>query len=89
MSNPRVVKKGVAGYNTYIGRGSKWGNPFVIGVHGTRSEVIAQYDEWIRTQPDLIAALPELKDKVLGCYCSPLGCHGTVLLTLLKEHGIE
>ena len=22
----------------YIGRGSKWGNPYVIGKHGTREE---------------------------------------------------
>lgn len=28
----------------YIGRGSKWGNPFVIGRHGTRAEVIAKYE---------------------------------------------
>jgi hypothetical protein len=26
----------------YIGRGSKWGNPFVIGRDGTRAEVIAK-----------------------------------------------
>jgi hypothetical protein len=89
MSHPRVVKKGEAGYDVYIGRGSKWGNPFVIDIHGTRAEVIAMYDEWIRTQPQLMAALPELKGKVLGCYCAPKRCHGEVLIELLKEQGIE
>lgn len=23
-------------YDVYIGRGSKWGNPFILGKHGTR-----------------------------------------------------
>ena len=33
----------------------------------------------------LFAALPELADKRLGCYCHPLPCHGDVLIRLLKE----
>ena len=89
MAHPRVVKKGEAGYDTYVGRGSPWGNPFVIGVHGDRTEVIAQYDEWIRGQSELLARLPELKGKTLGCFCAPKPCHGEVLIRLLKENGIE
>lgn len=89
MSHPRVVKKGEAAYDTYIGRGSPWGNPFVIGLHGTRREVIARYEQWIRGQPQLLARLPELKGKTLGCFCAPLPCHGEVLIRLLKEQGIE
>lgn len=30
-------------YNVYIGRPSKWGNPFIIGRDGTREEVIDNY----------------------------------------------
>lgn len=26
--------------NVYIGRGSKWGNPFRIGPHGNRDDVV-------------------------------------------------
>lgn len=63
-------------YDVYIGRGGDWGNPFVIGVHGTREEVIAQYAEWIRTQSHLMVRLPELKNKILGCWCKPNACHG-------------
>ena len=85
----RIVKKGDAAYDVYIGRGSKWGNPFVIGVDGTRAEVIEKYESWIKGQPELLAALPELKNKILGCYCSPRRCHGEVLLKLLRENGIE
>ncbi|MGA9172340.1 MAG: DUF4326 domain-containing protein [Nitrososphaeraceae archaeon] len=32
-------------YDIYIGRPSRWGNPFVIGKDGTR-EVITKYNEW-------------------------------------------
>lgn len=85
MSHPRVVKKGDAAYDIYVGRGSKWGNKFVIGIHGDREECIKQYEEWIRTQPDLMAALPELTGKTLGCYCAPKKCHGEILIKLLEE----
>ena len=69
-------------YDVYIGRPSKWGNPFVIGQDGDRQEVVAKYEEWIKTQPHLLACLHELKGKTLGCYCSPLACHGDVLARL-------
>jgi hypothetical protein len=72
-------------YDVYIGRPSKWGNPFMIGPDGDRSEVIRRYRDWIRTQPDLLAALPELKGRVLGCWCAPQACHGDVLVELAND----
>ena len=39
----------------YIGRGSKWGNPFVIDKDGSRSDVIAKYEEYILGKPELLA----------------------------------
>ncbi len=66
----------------YIGRGSKWGNKFRIGVDGGRNEVIAKYDTWIRQQPHLMASLHELRGKDLLCWCSPFRCHGDVLREL-------
>ncbi|SRR5712692_6230957 len=63
-------------YGVYIGRPSKWGNPFVIGRDGRRGEVIRKYEEWVKTQPHLMAALHELKGKLLGCWCKPQDCHG-------------
>jgi len=76
-------------YDVYIGRGSKWGNPF-SHKDGTmakfkvanRKEAIDRYEEWIKTQPHLIESLPDLKDKVLGCWCKPQSCHGDVLKKL-------
>jgi len=70
-------------YDIYIGRGSKWGNPFIIGRDGTRSEVIKEYEKWIKTQPHLVNSLHELEGKVLGCHCKPKACHGDVLLKII------
>ena len=66
----------------YIGRGSKWGNPFVIGADGTREEVIAQYRDWILTRDELLESLGELEGKDLVCYCAPKPCHGDILINL-------
>jgi hypothetical protein len=63
-----------------IPRGSKWGNPFAIGRNGTREEVITKYREYVLNKPELLKLIPiELKDKILGCWCKPLACHGDVL----------
>jgi len=49
----RVLNKHAAGRHDgaiYIGRGSKWGNPFRIGVDGDRATVIAKHARWLRDQ---------------------------------------
>lgn len=69
----------------FIGRPSIWGNPYVIGYDGTRTEVIEKYEAYMRSRADLMAALPELKGCNLMCFCSPLPCHGDVLIKLVKE----
>lgn len=74
-----------ARHDVYIGRPSKWGNPFVIGRDSTRADVIRKYEAWIHTQPHLLAALPELRSKTLGCWCSPAACHGDVLAQLADK----
>lgn len=72
-------------YDIYIGRPSIWGNPYEIGRDGTRAEVVEKYDRWIKTQPELIAKLEELKGKTLGCWCAPLPCHGDILMELANK----
>jgi len=72
-------------YDVYIGRPSKWGNPFRIGPDGDRKEVIEKYRVWIAEQPELLKSLPELKGKRLGCYCKPMPCHGDVLAGLVDQ----
>ena len=68
--------------DVYIGRGSKWGNPFIIGQHGNRKEVIAKYKKRLLNSEYHMDCLYELKGKTLVCYCSPLACHGDVLKEL-------
>lgn len=61
---------------------TKWANPFKIGKDGDRAEVVAKHAAWVCTQPDLMAALPELRGRDLFCWCAPAQCHGDVLLAL-------
>lgn len=70
-------------YDVYIGRPSKWGNPFIIGKDGTREEVIRKYADWFVTT-NLVSCLDELRGKRLGCYCKPLACHGDFLVYLIE-----
>ena len=78
-----VVNERTEEFDVYIGRGSKWGNPFKIGPDGNRIEVIDKYKQWIKTKPNLLKCLPELDGKRLGCFCKPQSCHGDVLAELL------
>jgi len=66
----------------YVGRPSKWGNPFVIGMDGTREEVVEKYRQWI-----VVSGLNvrELRGKDLVCWCKPGACHGDVLLELANR----
>lgn len=79
-------------FDVYIGRPSKWGNPFshkdgtlAKFKVGSRDEAVEAYARWIQTQPELLAALPELRGQVLGCWCAPQRCHGDVLSELANS----
>ncbi len=72
-------------YDIYIGRPSKWGNPFIIGRDGTRSDVISKYRDYILNNDSLRPNVRELQGKILGCYCHPLPCHGDVLAELAEK----
>nr|VFK61064.1 MAG: protein of unknown function (DUF4326) [Candidatus Kentron sp. UNK]VFK69573.1 MAG: protein of unknown function (DUF4326) [Candidatus Kentron sp. UNK] len=84
----RVVNRDKAEeYDVYIGRGSKWGNPYAIGFDGDRDEVIHKfkYDferDFLKfSREDAL----ELKGKTLGCHCKPAACHGDVLAEYLNS----
>lgn len=92
MAVTSVVNIRIEKCDVYIGRGSKWGNPFshlpnckAAFLVKTREAAIEAYRKWIKTQPQLLASLHELKGKRLGCYCDPLPCHGHVLAELADE----
>lgn len=69
----------------YVGRPSKWGNPFVVGIHGKQGECVDLYKDWIKTQPELLSCLNELKGKDLICWCAPKRCHADILLELAND----
>lgn len=78
--------------DVYIGRPSKWGNPFshrpgtaAKFLVSSREEAVAEYRRWIRTQPLLVASLGELVGHRLVCWCKPKLCHGDVLVELVRE----
>jgi hypothetical protein len=92
---PEVVHCRKSKYDVYIGRPSKWGNPFshindgktmAKFIVGSRSEAIERYREWIIEGEGklLLNDLNELKGKKLGCWCKPKSCHGDVLVELVK-----
>lgn len=60
----------------YIGRGSKYGNPYVIEKHGTRDDVCNLFEENILPTLDV----SELVGKDLVCFCKPKRCHGDSIL---------
>lgn len=84
--NRRARGAAEAARAVYIGRPTKWGNPFQIGPDGTREEVIAKFEAALRANPALMeAARRELRGRSLACWCAPLPCHGDVLMKIANE----
>ena len=69
----------------YIGRPTKWGNPFVIGRDGTRQQVVQKYKDYILSNESLLSQIHELRGKDLICFCAPQQCHGDVLIELANQ----
>ena len=78
----------------YIGRPSVLGNPYRIGVNGTREEVIEKYTTWFRYQLEynhhVVSEIRRLREVHLEypnlyliCWCAPLACHGHVIASVL------
>ena len=67
----------------YVGRPTKWGNPFKISASVPRAKAVGLYEERLRNMPakERNALLEPLRGKSLGCWC-PLDepCHADVLL---------
>lgn len=74
-------------HDFYVGRPSKWGNPFVTGKHAkTREECVELFRAWITTGDGraLLKDLHELRNKRLICWCHPRSCHADVLAELVN-----
>ena len=86
MKVVRMVKGSAPAGAVAIGRGSVWGNPFLLGADGTREQVVAKfyhYAQWrLQREPNW---LEPLRDKDLACFCAPQACHGDAILSLLDR----
>ena len=69
-----------AGVYQRIDRKSDWGNPFVLPEDGDRDTVCDSFGVYLDRKPSLLKRLPELKGKVLGCWCHPERCHGEEII---------
>lgn len=78
----------------YVGRPTKWGNPYKVGkcyslwltrkhIPFTNEDAVAAYVDYLNKSPELVKeAKEELKGKDLVCWCAPKACHADVLLEL-------
>lgn len=84
MKVVRVVNNVAPDGSVAIGRGTVWGNPFIVGLDGDRDKVIGKfyhYALWrLEREPNWLEPLRGLN---LACYCAPNPCHGNVLLQLV------
>jgi hypothetical protein len=93
----RVVNLRREQYDVYIGRAGKgedgyFGNPYLVTPFQSRELAIEKYKAYfyirLRTDPEFKRRVLELKDKTLGCFCSPLACHGSIIVDFLENQSI-
>ena len=94
----RIQRKRTKGWKmpegaVYVGRPTKWGNPFEIDEHHSRAVVVEQYRDHVEFSDteNGIDAMPfhELRGKDLACWCplvdkdgNHVPCHADVLLEI-------
>lgn len=87
-------------YDVYVGRPTKWGNPFRMipgfaaggKYEDGRAKALRSYRLWMLmpSQADLRETVrKELRGKVLACYCKPLECHGDLLAIIADSDSDE
>lgn len=88
---------GVPAGAVYVGRPTKWGNPYThleygLGAHkvASRDEAVDAYEQALlrkfERDPDAKRRLQEeLRGKDLVCWCAPQRCHADVLLKYANE----
>lgn len=73
----------------YIGRPTKYSNPYKSGRDGTRAEVIQLFEKHLNRMLDngdiTVEELADMYGFDLVCFCKPLPCHGDILLRYINE----
>lgn len=84
MSPKRICLRGGTDLNDaiYVGRPSKYGNPWILVTEKDRPEVLRKYEEYLNQilnqNPDFLF---ELKGRDLACWCRlDKRCHADILL---------
>jgi len=94
MTKPtRVQRQRTKGWRmppdtVYVGRPTKWGNPFRIDDHNTARACVAQFRLYVlgRLENGVGYPLAELYGKNLACWCAlDQRCHADVLLELANS----
>ncbi len=84
----RVQRSRKKGYKTppntkYVGRGSKWGNPFKVNDNCSLEKSIKLYEQYLK-ESDL-NPLDLIEFDNLSCWCSlDSKCHADVLINAIK-----
>jgi hypothetical protein len=72
----------------YIGRGSPYGNPFIIGKDGDRDDVCNKFEQYI-TAPEQAWLVEKIKEELKGknvvCFCAPARCHGNTIIKIANQ----
>lgn len=92
VHNGGIMIGGLKPYDVYIGRHvDRYGQYFEASIWGNHKHLpLDEYEKYVRNNKCLMAMLPTLRGKVLGCWHRPNElheCHGSVLLKLLDETG--
>ena len=86
MGTTVVNKRHGVPFDVYIGRPSRWGNPFPLRKDEPRGSTISRFRQYavarLAREPDW---LEPLRGKVLACWCKPAACHGDVIVEMLGE----
>ena len=73
------------------------GNPWKAGTDGTREEVIARYETWLRAEYEKglrgdhnaafqeMVRLARIEPLTISCTCKPKSCHADVVAKVIEE----
>lgn len=97
LYNRHTLPKEITDYQ-YIGRGTPWGNPFIVGEEYTQAEAAQAYREKLARalagrDPKATKLVLDLVDKrAIVCSCTPRPCHGDCFVeiwNLIRGHGVK